>query len=151
MNTLDTLTLGLRMRAAFCFLTSALALAVVSLFALVDAIRPALEGLTANSDVIQEMLAAIYPFALVNEVRLIYGGLLLMPVLIPLLSSQCWAVWLTLILAILLTLINIQDALFTFVQGGKVLFGWTFVVIVGAPAVLGMLYVWRWRSQLSTA
>lgn len=137
-------TLGLRLQAAMCFLTSSLALAVVSLFALAEAIRPWLHGEPQDAAVIQNMLAEMYPFEWVNEARLIYGGVLLLPVLIPVLFRGRWAAWLTLVLSVLLTLVNLEDALLTFVLGGMPLFGSAFMAIVGVPALLGMSFVWRW-------
>ena len=124
-----------RIGASVCFLTSALALITVTVFSMNETLRPALMGLDQSSSEIQEMLVEMYPFAYVNEIRLIYCGLVLIPVLLPFLFQGKAAAWTTLFLSTLLTIVNIEDA-------------FAHNILEGTPALISMRFSFRWAKAV---
>lgn len=133
-----------RLALAVSYLASLVALMAVTIFALVSAIRPALEGKVAASPEVQAMLAELYPFAEVGEARMIWTALNLVPVLLALLTRSRIAAWVTIVLTALLTLVNVQDAVGTFILGGRALFGIAFALSVAVPALIAIGFGWRW-------
>src|SRR3546814_4940297 len=71
-----------RLQAAIGFATAAIALAFVTLFVMVDMLKPALEQGTGED--LAPIVAALYPFPAVTEVRIAYCIIALLPILLPL-------------------------------------------------------------------
>src|SRR3546814_7710383 len=98
-----------RLQAAIGFATAAIALAFVTLFVMVDMLKPALEQGTGED--LAPIVAALYPFPAVTEVRIAYCIIALLPILLPLCFGGRIAAITTLAAGALVTLINVQDAI----------------------------------------
>lgn len=142
-----TLEMPIRVKTAVAFLTSAVALLCVTIFAVTDGLRPFLEGIDPNSAEAKALLADLFPFEGVTEVRMIYGAFILMPIILPLLFRGKIAAWTTLILGALLTAVNIEDAVGTFILADRLVFGLAFLISVGVPALIGIVSAFAWSRS----
>jgi hypothetical protein len=136
-----------RVQVSLGFLASGLSLMFITLFAVFGKLEPLLRGGDPGSPEIQALLAEIYPFESVAEVRAIYGVVCLVPILAPILSGARVAAWLAFVIGLLTTLINLQDAVAAYMLNGEIVFGAAFLVSVGAPAIIGLIAAWRWARS----
>ncbi|MEM7661738.1 MAG: hypothetical protein AAF292_05780 [Pseudomonadota bacterium] len=142
-NTTDP-TIAHRICSSVAFLATAFAVVTSTLFAVMDGIRPALEGADPSSAAMQALLAKLYPFEGAGEARMLYGTLFFAPILLPLLTKSKIAAWVTIVTAGLLTLVNAEDAISVFILDGKVVFGLAFLFLVSAPALTSIWFGVRW-------
>ena len=142
-----------RLRVACAFLAGGLALTFITIFASFKALEPILHAAISTTPAAEAAepalaaLAAIYPFAGVNDVRALYGVVCLVPILLPLISGRRIAAWTVLGIGGITTLINLQDAVLTFLLAGDILFGLAFIASVGGPAAVGLTAAFAWARS----
>jgi len=131
-----------RIQAAGGFLAAALALAFATLFIMVDMLRPVLEG--SGQDALRPIAEALYPFPAVTEVRIAYCMLALLPILLPLFLKGKAGAATTLGLGVLITLVNLQDAVGGYLLGDRPMLGVLFAASILLPSLVGIAGAWRW-------
>jgi len=137
-----------RLQTAIGFLASALALAFLTLFIMIDLARPLLDGSgPADPETVRAIAEQLYPLPAVTEVRAFYLLAGLLPILLPALGDRRALAWACLLVGTLLTAGNLQDGIGAFLLGGRPLLGIAYMLAVGLPAAIGLAGAWRWARQ----